>query len=68
MQRMVRAWLGSYFAQWRDADRQKQFGVNVHLKQLIIRAYRTRVETAFATWKKGKQFAEITEQAFLFEE
>ena len=52
-QRMMKAWLGSYFSFWREMTEKKQHGVNVSIKQLIIRAYKTRLLTAWATWKKG---------------
>jgi hypothetical protein len=62
MQKMIRTWLGSYFYKWRDMQERKQFGVSVHLKDLVIRAYKLRVQSAFNTWKKGKAHKEITQQ------
>lgn len=68
MQKMIRSYLGSYFFKWHDEKESAKFGINVHLKQIILRAYKTRLGTAFATWKKGKQHIEITQQEMVFEE
>jgi hypothetical protein len=68
MQKMLRVYLGTYFYRWHDHKETAKFGVNVHLKQIILRAYKTRLSTAFATWKKGKQHSEITEKMFQMEE
>jgi hypothetical protein len=65
---MVKAYIGTYFYKWHDNKESAKHGVNVHLKQMIIRTYKTRLSTAFATWKKGKQHQEIFEQQMLMEE
>ena len=62
MQKMIRTWLGSYFYRWREMKEQMEFGVNVHVRDLVIRAYKQRLQSAFNTWKKGKAYKEITQQ------
>ncbi len=62
MQKMVRTWLGSYFYKWREMQEKKDFGVNVHFKNLIIRAYKIRLTSSFNAWKKGGNHREISEQ------
>lgn len=41
---------------------KKDFGVNVHFKNLIIRAYKIRLTSSFNAWKKGGNHREISEQ------
>jgi hypothetical protein len=62
MQKMIRTWLGSYFYKWRDMQERKDFGINVHLKDIIIRAYKLRLSSSFNTWKKGKNYKDISDQ------
>lgn len=68
MSKQIRSRLSSYFQKWKTTLEFKKFGVNVHLKELILRLYKLKMQTAFNTWKNGKSFSLIASEQGVIEQ
>lgn len=60
--RMILASVSSYFVHWKSRTVKVKIGTKYNLHDAILRCYLAKLESAFATWKKGKKIKEITMQ------